>query len=180
MRGGFLWCLCYPLQTQPSFIRSIHPAHACMFVCSVQHTHMCTRTHTHTVPQFQLQDSSVYGIEKESTRGKEVLISHQTRGEKHLMNNNEDNNAIMLMIWMRVRGVCVCACVFGSCVYILIPSCWLSWDRVFLIRRAVSRAALLAYQHSLIIFAITRKACRGDTTKVNMTRLQYDVWTVKK
>lgn len=51
--------------------------------------------------------------------------------------------------------------LFVSCIYILIPSCWLSWDSVFLIRRAVSRAALLAYQHSLIIFAITRKACRG-------------------
>lgn len=82
-----------------------------MYVCllGATHAHVHTHTHTHTVPQFQLQDSSVYGIEKESTRGKEVLISHQTRGEKHLMNNNEDNNAIMLMIWMRVRGVCVCA-----------------------------------------------------------------------
>ena len=28
-------------------------------------------------------------------------------------------------------------------------------------RRAVSRAAPLAYQHSLMIFAITRSACRG-------------------
>lgn len=42
--------------------------------------------------------------------------------------------------------------------YILIPSCWLSCDNVFLIRKAVSLAAPLAYQHSLIILAITLKA----------------------
>lgn len=64
-------------------------------------------------------------------------------------------------------------CVYG-CVYILIPSCWLSWDRVFLIRSAVRRAAPLAYQHSLIIFAITRKACREDRVN-NVCYLQHDV-----
>lgn len=42
--------------------------------------------------------------------------------------------------------------------YILMPSCWLSCDNVFLIRKAVSLAAPLAYQHSLIILAITLKA----------------------
>lgn len=33
-----------------------------------------------------------------------------------------------------------------------------SWDKVFLTRRAVSRAAELAYQHSLISLPITRRA----------------------
>lgn len=44
--------------------------------------------------------------------------------------------------------------------HIFIPSCWLSCDRVFFIRKAVSLAAPLAYQHSLIILAITRNACK--------------------
>lgn len=64
--------------------------------------------------------------------------------------------------------------VFGSLLYILIPSCWLSWDRVFLILRAVSRAAPLAYQHSLIIFAITRKACRAERRQKS-TWLNYNI-----
>lgn len=44
-------------------------------------------------------------------------------------------------------------------LYILIPSCWLSWDSDFFTRNAVRRAPPLAYQHSLMIFAITRRAC---------------------
>lgn len=43
--------------------------------------------------------------------------------------------------------------------YILMPSCWLSWDSDFFTRSAVRRAPPLAYQHSLMIFAITRRAC---------------------
>lgn len=44
------------------------------------------------------------------------------------------------------------------------PSCWLSWDRDFFTRSAVRRAPPLAYQHSLMIFAITRRACRQEET----------------
>ena len=45
--------------------------------------------------------------------------------------------------------------------YILMPSCWLSCDSVFLMRSAVRRAAPLAYQHSLMILAMTRSAWGG-------------------
>lgn len=48
-------------------------------------------------------------------------------------------------------------------VYILMPSCWLSWDRDFLMRSAVRRAAPLEYQHSLMILAITRSTWGGDS-----------------
>ncbi len=45
-------------------------------------------------------------------------------------------------------------------------SSWmLSCERVFLIRRAVSRAAPLAYQHSRMIFPITLSAC-GEKTQI--------------
>lgn len=43
--------------------------------------------------------------------------------------------------------------------HILTSSSTLSCDRVFLMRRAVSLAAPLAYQHSLMIFPITRRDC---------------------
>lgn len=64
--------------------------------------------------------------------------------------------------------------------YILIPSCWLSWDNVFLIRRAVSRAAPLAYQHSLMILAITRKACKQEQDKRISFLLQRNLQPDKK
>ena len=124
--------------------------------------------HAHTNGSWvQVQDLSGYQwmkwvLKNKSTSWKIFFTSLQTKVEEESMNNIKDNNAVTLKIWMPVRDVCVCICVFGGCVYILIPSCWLSWDRVFLIRSAVSRAAPLAYQHSLIIFAITRRACRGD------------------
>lgn len=44
------------------------------------------------------------------------------------------------------------------------PSCWQSWDRDFFTRSAVRRAPPLAYQHSLMIFAITRRACGQEET----------------
>lgn len=43
-----------------------------------------------------------------------------------------------------------------------------SWDRDFLTRRAVSRAAELAYQHSLISLPITRRACSANMETVTM------------
>lgn len=53
----------------------------------------------------------------------------------------------------------------GHFSYILMPSCWLSCDNVFLIRKAVSLAAPLAYQHSLIILAITLNAYKETKEK---------------
>lgn len=46
------------------------------------------------------------------------------------------------------------------------PSDWLSWERVFLMRSAVRRAAPLAYQHSLMILAITRRAWRKERERL--------------
>lgn len=44
--------------------------------------------------------------------GKKVFTSLQSKGEKQSLKNNEDNNAVMIMIWMPVRGVWVCVCVW--------------------------------------------------------------------
>lgn len=65
-----------------------------------------------------------------------------------------------------------------SLVYILMPSCWLSWDRDFLMRNAVRRAAPLEYQHSLMILAITRKTWGWDRDRgdgVNITGQQLHI-----
>ena len=142
-------------QIHPAIYPSIQPF---MCVCQPSATHihrwfLSFRCRIHQFCQWMKWDN------KNKLKGRILFTSLQTKGVKQSMNNNEDNNAVILTIWMPVRGVWVCLVIF---VYILIPSCWLSWDRVFLIRRAVSRAAPLAYQHSLIIFAITRKACRGE------------------
>lgn len=125
-------------------------------------------THTHIHIWFLRPHTFVNGMRKKSTREKKSSFPFKPKGRNSRLIIMK---IIMLTIW-RVRGVCV----FGSCVYILIPSCWLSWDRVFLIRRAVSRAALLAYQHSLIIFAITRKACRGERENVRLEDFITTCW----
>lgn len=56
----------------------------------------------------------------------------------------------------------------------------LSWDRVFLMRRAVKRAAPLAYQHSLIILPMTRKAWNNSKKKVYKELGCYDKVFVQK
>lgn len=59
-----------------------------------------------------------------------------------------------------------------SHVFQILTSSWtLSCERVFFIRRAVSRAAPLAYQHSRMIFPITLSACGEKTNQNEFSRL---------
>lgn len=87
MSGGFLQCLCDPLQAQPHLVRSIHPSihqssHSCVYVWPVQHTH------THMIPQFLVRVLAVcqwrkWGNKKRAQRGKKSSLPFKPKGRNN-------------------------------------------------------------------------------------------------